>query len=390
MFRSLKEVDVEGKTVLVRVDYNVPLDTKGRITDDTRIRQSLPTIEYLLERNCRVIVMTHLGRPKGHERHYRTDVLAQRLSELLRRSVQKVSSCTGPVVVSTVKRLPEGGVLMLENLRFYPEEEQNRVAFARKLASLADLYVNEAFSNSHRAHASMVGVPSLLHSCAGFTFEHETIVLSRLINKPKRPFVAILGGVKIKDKIATVETVAKTADAVLIGGAMMFTFLRAQGNMVGKSTVENDRVLFAKKQLQLRRKKIVLPVDTMIDLKKKSRSVNVRFIPPEAHGLDIGPKTVKLFRKHLSRAQTVFWNGPLGFCEDKRFAKGTAAIARILSKSRAFTVAGGGDTVDVINHLKLGQSFDFLSTGGGAALDLLAGKNLPALVALEKSARKRF
>jgi phosphoglycerate kinase len=366
--RRVLDAQLSGKRVLVRVDFNVPLTADGQISDDTRMRRAIPLIKFLQKQDAKIILMTHLGRPKKNVPRFRTDKLASHLGTLLNEGVYYTNACIGPRVEREVSQLKPKEILVLQNLRFYPEEEKNNVAFAKGLAKLADVYVNEAFSASHRSHASMVGVPKYAVSYAGPRLETEVDALSGLFNKPKRPFVALLGGVKVKSKIGAIMNLCDRAQYVLIGGAMMFTFLAAQNKDIGASKVELDKIALARSLLKKYGKKIVLPSDAVVSMQgKKCKTVSVTSMPPGWMGLDI----------------------PMGMYEDKRFAKGTRALARVIAESKAYTVIGGGDSVDVVTHLKLTKKFDFVSTGGGAALDMMAGKKLPAIVALEKNA-KRF
>lgn len=387
VFRTLKDIDVSHKRVLLRVDFNVPLDAKGRVVDDTRILAALPTINYLRSKRAIVILMTHLGRPEKVEDRFRLDAIAKRLSKLLKTPVYKFDDVVGNDIENAVGELSWGEVCMLENLRFYPEEEKDDECFASELASLADIYVNDAFSVSHRAHASVHAVTKLLPSVAGFQLQHEVETFDRILHHPKRPFIAVLGGAKVGDKIEVIENLLTKVDALLIGGAMMFTFLKATGIEVGKSKVEPDKIALAKRLLKKSRRKLILPVDCVVASSPASagKIVDVSAIPKGTMGLDIGPKTIGIFEEILKEAKTIVWNGPVGMFEKPRFAKGTNELAKAIAKLNAVKVVGGGDTVDAINKLKLTQKFTHVSTGGGASLEILAGKTLPGIRALEEN-----
>jgi phosphoglycerate kinase len=387
MIPTLKDLPVRaGKKVLVRADLNVPLKD-GKVLDDTRIKESLPTIKYLLGKKAIVLLVSHLGRPNGVDESLRMDPVAERLERLLKRHVLKLDDCVGAEVEDAVNEMHNGDVAVLENVRFHSEEEANDDSFARALAEQADFYVNDAFGSSHRAHASIVGVPKYLPSAAGLLLEKEITMLSRALS-PKKPFVVVLGGAKVSDKIGVIENLAKKAGKILVGGAMMFTFLKALGKSVGKSRLEQDKVGVARQLLRKFGKKIVLPVDVVVaekaDSKAKSKIVSCGAIPKGWIGLDIGPKTVKLFENELKKAKTVVWNGPMGMFELAKFAKGTNEIARFIAKMRATTIVGGGDTAAAVQKLGLAKKFSHVSTGGGASLEFLEGKKLPGIAALER------
>ncbi len=385
--RLLKEADVKGKVVLVRVDFNVPLKN-GKVSDDKRIRAALPTIEYLRKNKARIILMSHLGRPDGKVvDELRLVPVAVRLSKLLKYPVHYKLDCIGESVEDSVRGLHEGDVLLLENLRFYPEEEANDKLFAQKLAALADVYVNDAFGVSHRAHASVHAVTKFLPSYAGFLLQKEVSMLSKLLVKPKRPFVAVMGGAKVSDKIGVIENLLKKVDAVLVGGAMMFTFYKALGYEIGKSKFEADKVQLAKSLLKKGKKKIILPTDVIVAVSteaKDAKVFSVHNIPKNVMGLDVGPETQAVYDEIISEARTVFWNGPMGMFELKPFSKGTFAVAKAMAKCKGVTVVGGGDSVAAIEKLKLDKKFTHVSTGGGASLEFLEGKKLPGIVVLER------
>jgi phosphoglycerate kinase len=385
--KTVEDVSVQGKRVLVRVDFNVPLDN-GEVTDDTRIRAALLTIRYLLEQGAAVILMSHLGRPKGEVHDdLRMDPVARRLSELLGLEVAKLDDCVGPEVEKAAKGLKPGQVLLLENLRFHPEEEANDQGFAQKLASLADIYVNDAFGTAHRSHASTVGVANYLPAVAGFLMERELKMLGQILADPARPFVAILGGAKISGKIGVIRSLLSKVDLLLVGGGMANTFLKAQGHEVGASLVENDSLGVASAILEEGGDKLVLPVDVVVadafSEDANARTVGIDQVPSDWRILDIGPRTVGLFEERLSSAATVVWNGPMGVFEFPRFAAGTVALATSLAGTHATTIVGGGDSVAALQQAGLAEKITHVSTGGGASLEFLEGKTLPGVAALE-------
>ncbi len=387
--KTVRMLDVAGKRVLVRVDFNVPLE-KGTVSDDTRIRAALPTIQYLLEHDARPILCSHLGRPKGKaDPKYSLKPVAVRLGQLLDRPVEMAPDCVGPVVEEMARKLPPGGVLLLENLRFHPEEEANDAKFARALASLADVYVNDAFGSAHRAHASTVGVTAYLPAVAGFLMEKELAFLGRALAAPARPFIAVLGGAKVSDKIKVIHNLLGKVDSLLIGGGMANTFLKAQGKAVGESLVENDKLAEARTLLRDGGSKLILPVDAVVadrlDAGAQTRTVPVDAVPAGWRILDIGPETTERFLQHLSTAQTVVWNGPMGVFELAPFAAGTFAIARALAQlSGATTIIGGGDSAAAVEQAGVAQHMTHISTGGGASLEFLEGKELPGVAALQE------
>jgi len=384
--KTIRDIDVRGKRVLVRVDFNVPLDD-GRVADDTRIRAALPTIQYLMEQGARVILMSHLGRPKGKvKKELRLIPVAERLAELLDRPVAMAVDCVGEEVETAVDRLGPGDVLLLENLRFHPGEEANDPEFVSRLASLAELYVNDAFGTAHRAHASTEGVAHRLPAVAGFLMEKELNFLSKALESPERPFVAILGGAKISDKIGVVDNLLGKVDALLIGGGMANTFLKAQGYQVEQSLVEEESLPLARELLGKAGRKLVMPVDVVVadrfDAEAQSKIVSVEEVPAEWRILDIGPATVERFAQELHTAKTVVWNGTMGVAEFPRFAAGTQAIIEMLAESQATTIVGGGDTAAAVQQAGLVEKMTHVSTGGGASLELLEGKTLPGVAAL--------
>ncbi|KAG7600717.1 Phosphoglycerate kinase [Arabidopsis suecica] len=393
---DLTSADLKGKKVFVRADLNVPLDDNQNITDDTRIRAAIPTIKFLIENGAKVILSTHLGRPKGVTPKFSLTPLVPRLSELLGIEVVKADDCIGPEVESLVASLPEGGVLLLENVRFYKEEEKNEPEFAKKLASLADLYVNDAFGTAHRAHASTEGVTKFLKpSVAGFLLQKELDYLVGAVSNPKRPFAAIVGGSKVSSKIGVIESLLEKCDILLLGGGMIFTFYKAQGLSVGSSLVEEDKLELATSLLakaKARGVSLLLPTDVVIADKfapdANSKIVPASAIPDGWMGLDIGPDSVKTFNEALDTTQTVIWNGPMGVFEFEKFAQGTEAVANKLaelSKKGVTTIIGGGDSVAAVEKVGVAGVMSHISTGGGASLELLEGKVLPGVVALDEA-----
>jgi len=386
---SLGDLDVAGKRVLMRVDFNVPLDDQGEITSDLRIRAALPSIKSILERGGSLILMSHLGRPKGQMvEKLRMNPVGVRLGELLGKPVRKLQDCIGPQVEAAVSEMQDGDVILLENLRFHPEEETGDNTFAQSLAGLADLYVNDAFGAAHRAHASVVGVSRHLPSAAGLLLLKEIKFLSLLLQKPEVPFIAILGGAKVSDKIGTIENLLNRLSALLIGGAMAYTFLKASGKSVGNSRVEEESIDTAKTILASAEEQAVellLPEDHLL-ARKLDPSAETMIadgeIPAGWLGVDIGPKTIDTYVSKIQEAKTIFWNGPVGIFEMEPFAQGSKAIAQALAASTATTVVGGGDTATAVEAFGLVDEMTHVSTGGGAALELLEGKELPGIAAL--------
>jgi phosphoglycerate kinase len=384
--RSVRDLDVRDKRVLVRVDFNVPVKD-GEVTDDTRIRRALPTIRYLLEEGARPKLISHLGRPKGEpDPKYAMDPVAARLEELLGEPVVKLDAAVGPEVEEALDDWDGRGVVLLENSRFYPGETSNDPGFADQLAALADLYVNDAFGAAHRAHATTVGVAERLPAAAGLLMEEEIDYLDKVLKDPERPFVAILGGAKVSDKLGVIRSLLGTADSLLIGGAMGFTFFKAQGYEIGNSLVEDDYLEEAKRLMAEAGDRLVLPVDVVVaevmEEGAESETVASGGIPSGKMGLDIGPQTVDLFEGHISGASTIFWNGPMGVFEIDAFAKGTEGVARAVAESRATSVVGGGDSVAAVNKLGLEDRMSHISTGGGASLEYVEGKELPGIAVL--------
>ncbi|MCD6309564.1 MAG: phosphoglycerate kinase [Candidatus Eremiobacteraeota bacterium] len=385
----VSDIDVNGKSVLVRVDFNVPIKN-GVISDDTRIRAALPTILYLLDHNAAVILMSHLGRPKGKViEELRMAPVGKRLSELLNRPVKTLKDCIGPEVREAVKSMKPGDVILLENLRFHPEEEaKSDDGFTRELASLGDIYVNDAFGTAHRPHASTTRVAHHLPAVAGFLMEKELNFLGKLLLNPDHPFLAILGGIKVSDKIGVFKNMVNLVNGFLVGGAMAFTFLKVQGKETGKSILDEKEDL-AKEIIDLCKQKgveLLLPVDVLVatgmEAGISSEIVDVDHIPPGKMGVDIGPRTEELFASRIRFAKTIFWNGPMGVFENPDFAHGTLAVARAIADSSALSCVGGGDSVSAIKKMGLEDKFTHISTGGGASLEFLEGEELPGVAVL--------
>ena len=390
--KTIKDVNVEGKRVFVRCDFNVPLDAEGNITDDNRIRAALPTIKYLLDHGAKVVLASHLGRPKnGPEEKYSLKPVAKRLNELLGGKVTMANDVIGEDAQAKVAALKNGEAVLLENVRFHKEEEKNDPEFAKKLAAFADIYVNDAFGTAHRAHASTEGISHFVKtSVAGFLIEKELEIMGGALNNPKRPFVAILGGAKVSDKIGVINNLLEKVDKLLIGGAMAYTFIVAKGGKVGKSMLETDKVDLAKELLEKAAAKgveLYLPVDTVIANEFKadaeSKVCPTMEIPDEWEGLDIGPKTAEIFADVIKSAKTVIWNGPMGVFEFPKFAVGTKAVAQALADNpEATTIIGGGDSAAAIEQLGYADKVTHISTGGGASLEYLEGKVLPGIACL--------
>jgi len=392
--RSVRDLDARGKRVLVRVDFNVPVK-EGRVTDDTRIRRALPTVRHLLSEGAQPVLISHLGRPKGGpDPKYSMDPVAQRLEEVLGEPVLKLDAAVGLEVEEALDSWDGSGVVLLENSRFYPGETKNDPEFSGQLASLADLYVDDAFGAAHRAHATTVGVAEQLPAAAGLLLEEEVDYLDGVLESPERPFVAILGGAKVSDKLGVIESLLGVADTLLIGGAMCFTFFKAKEHEVGDSLVEDDYIEEAARLMDEAGEKLVLPVDVVVadsmEEDAGGETVGVDEIPADKMGLDIGARTVELFEERISDARTIFWNGPMGVFEIDAFARGTEGVARAVAaagESGATTVIGGGDSVAAVSELGLEEKMSHISTGGGASLEYIEGKELPGVAVLpEKGA----
>jgi len=388
--KSVKDIDVKGKRVLVRVDFNVPIE-KGRISDDTRIRASLPTIQYLMEQGAKTALVSHLGRPDGQVKEdLRMGPVAARLSELLGKPVDYVQESVGPEVEKRVKALPAGGVAMLENVRFHSEEEKNDDGFAKQLAALADVYVNDAFGTAHRAHASTEGVARHLPAVAGLLLQREIDVIGQALDKPQRPFVAIVGGAKVSDKIGVLENLMSKVDTLLIGGGMANTFLVAIGCQVGESLLEKDKVSLARDLIHTaseRKVHLMLPKDvgagSAFSNDAETKVVSCQETPPGWRIMDIGPATIQQYSEAIVGAKTILWNGPMGVFEMDKFAEGTRAMAQAVAECKGLTIVGGGDSVAALEQAGLASRISHVSTGGGATLELLEGKTLPGVAALQ-------
>ena len=390
--KTLKDFDYKGKKVLVRCDFNVPMDENQNITDDIRITSSLPTINYLIEQGAKVILMSHLGRPKGEPNpKYSLEPVAKRLSNLLKKEV--IFAADDKVVSDKVKadleNMKDGDVALLQNTRYRKEEEKNEENFAKDLASLGELYVNDAFGTSHRAHASNVGVSTYLPSAVGFLVEKEISIMGKALESPERPFVAILGGAKVSDKIGVIDNLLNKVDTILICGGMAYTFLKAFGYNIGRSLLEEDKIELAKSLMEKAANKgvtLMLPQDVVVAKEFKNdtefRTVNIDSIPDDMEGLDIGEKTIKQFTEIIKSAKTIVWNGPAGVFEMENFNKGTYAIAKAMTESNATTIIGGGDSAAAVEKAGLADKITHVSTGGGASLELLEGKVLPGIAAI--------
>jgi len=390
---SIRDLDLAGKRVFIRVDFNVPL-ADDRVTDDTRIRETLPTLRFAIERGARLVLASHLGRPKGKpDPKYSLAPVAARLAELLGQPVEFAVDCIGTEVETKSRALSDGGVLLLENVRFHPEEEKNDDAFSRQLAALCDgLFVCDAFGSAHRAHASVVGITHHVHqAAAGLLMERELEYLGRALTSPERPFVAILGGAKVSDKIEVVQNLMRVADAMLIGGAMAYTFLKSEGVGVGRSLVEDDKLDLARdllRQVRARKFQFSLPADHVVAASPdalETQTLDIRETPADMMGLDIGPRTVELFRDALRGARTILWNGPLGMFEKPAFAGGTLGVAKAVAdatRAGATSIVGGGDSVAAVHQARVSADISHISTGGGASLEFLAGRTLPGVAAL--------
>ncbi|OGP67909.1 MAG: phosphoglycerate kinase [Deltaproteobacteria bacterium RBG_19FT_COMBO_43_11] len=390
--KYIDQLDLKGKKVFLRVDFNVPMDKSGNVTDDTRVRAQLPTIKYALDKGAKVIIASHLGRPKGKRvEELSLKPVVKILSKLLNKDVAFVDDCIGEKAQVAADKMKEGDVILLENLRFHPGEDKNDAEFARQLASLGDIYIDDAFAVSHRAAASNSAITEFVKICAaGFLLKNEIEYFRRAMVNPARPFVTIIGGAKVSDKIGVLEKIIEKVDKLLVGGGMAFTFLKAQGNSIGKSLCEEDMLDVARKIMQKAKEKNVqflLPVDAVI-AKSASADAEVKVcgikeIPPDWMGLDIGPATISLFSDALQGVKTIVWNGPLGMFELAPFSKGTFALANAVANSGALSIIGGGDTDTAVHQAGLSAKMSYMSTGGGAFLELLEGKTLPGIAALE-------
>ena len=389
--KTVRDIDLKGKKVFVRCDFNVPMDKEQNITDNTRIVAAIPTIKYLLEQNCKIILASHLGRPKGEVKpEYSLKPVAKELSKLLNTEVIMSNDVIGEDATTKAENLKEGEILLLENVRFHKEETDNETEFAKKLASMAEIFVNDAFGAAHRAHASTAGIAEYIPAVSGFLIEKELNVLGNAINNPERPFMAILGGAKVSDKIGVIDSLLDKVDTLMIGGGMAYTFFKAQGYNVGNSLCEVDKIDLALQAMEKAKQKgvkLLLPVDTKVGKEFKpdteSKTVAWTEIPDEWEGFDIGEKTIEMFKEELKNAKTVIWNGPLGLFEFDQFAIGTNEIAKALSELEATTIIGGGDSGAAVEKAGLADKMTHISTGGGASLEFLEGKKLPGIECLE-------
>lgn len=389
--KTLKDVNVKGKRVFCRVDFNVPMNN-GKVTDDTRIKAVLPTITYLKNEGAKVILASHLGRPKGQVvEEMRLTPVAERLSELIGSQVRKVDEAYGEAVKSVIAEMKDGDILLLENVRFYPGEQKNDPELARSFAELADLYVNDAFGTSHRAHASTEGIARHLPGVVGFLLEQELDILGKVLSNPERPFTAIIGGAKVKDKIGVIDNLLDKVDHLIIGGGLAWTFIKAKGYEIGKSLLEEDKIELAKSFMKKAEEKGVqfhMPIDAVVAdqfaADANAQIVSVENIPDDAIALDIGPETSALYREVINKSKLVIWNGPMGVFEFDQFANGTREVAETLATSEAYSVIGGGDSAAAVEKFNLASKMDHISTGGGASLRVMEGKPLPGVVALEE------
>jgi len=389
--KTVKDIEVSGKKVLVRCDFNVPQDENGNITDNRRIISSLETIKYLLDNNAKVILCSHLGRPKGEiKKEFSLAPVAKELSKLLNKEVKLASDVIGESAKKMTKDMKEGEIVLLENVRFHREETDNDPEFAKKLASLAEIFVNDAFGTAHRAHASTAGIANYLPAVAGFLIEKEINFMGKALEEPERPFMAILGGRKVSDKIGVIEALLEKVDTLMIGGAMAYTFFKSMGYNVGNSICELDKLDLAKQLMEKANQKgvkFMLPVDTKIGREfskdTESKTVSYKEIPDEWEGFDIGPETIKIYKEELQKAKTVIWNGPVGLFEFDQFAIGTNEIAKALTTLDAITIIGGGDSAAAVEKAGLSDKITHISTGGGASLEFLEGKKLPGIECLQ-------
>ncbi|MEH7450961.1 MULTISPECIES: phosphoglycerate kinase [Bacillaceae] len=387
--KSLHDIDVKGKRVFCRVDFNVPM-ANGEVTDDTRIRAALPTIQYLIENGAKVILASHLGRPKGQvNEDMRLNAVATRLSEKLGKNVIKADEAYGPKVQEEISKMNEGDVLLLENVRFYPGEEKNDEALAKEFASLADVYVNDAFGAAHRAHATTAGIAKHIPAVAGFLMEKEINVLGKALSNPERPFTAIIGGAKVRDKIGVIENLLEKVDNLIIGGGLAYTFLKAKGYEIGQSLLEEDKIDLANEFIQKAEAKGVkfyMPIDAIIADKfgedANTQEVDIDSIPSDWQALDIGPKTTALYADVIKSSKLVIWNGPMGVFEIDKFAQGTKGVAQALADSDAYSIIGGGDSAAAAEKFGLADKMSHISTGGGASLEFMEGKELPGVALL--------
>jgi 3-phosphoglycerate kinase len=389
--KTIEDIDLKNKRVIVRVDYNIPLDAEGNVVDNTRIKLSLPTLKYLIENRAKIILMSHLGRPKGEvDEKYRLTPAVEVLERLIKKPIKKFDEIYSEKISDYISNdMKPGEIVMLENLRFSPGEKSNDRGFARELASLADIYVDDAFGAAHRDHASIVGVPEYLPAVSGFLMKKEVEVLSKLLENPERPFIAVLGGSKVSDKIKVIQNLMDKVDVLILGGGMTYTFLKAKGYGIGRSICEEDQLQYSLDMIALAKKngvKMMLPVDIVVAKEfsedAESKNVSIEEIPEEWEGMGIGAMTTEAYIAEISKAGTVFWNGPMGVFEFKNFEKSTREISTAISNSSAITVVGGGDTLAAIKKFGLNDKFSHVSSGGGAAMEFLEGKILPGIAVL--------
>ncbi len=387
--KTMKDVDVKGKRVFVRVDFNVPMED-GNITDDTRIRAAIPTITDLVNRGAKVILASHLGRPKGEvKEEFRLTAVGKRLSELMNQQVTKLDESIGETVESTVEQMQDGDIVLLENVRFHKGEEKNDEELSKSFAKLADLYVNDAFGAAHRAHASTEGIAKYIPAVSGLLMEKELEVLGKALSNPERPFTAIIGGAKVKDKIGVIENLLDKVDHLIIGGGLSFTFIKAQGHSIGKSLLEEDKIELARGFIEKAKEKGVqlhMPIDAVVanEFSKdaETKVVDIDNIPEEWMGLDIGPKTAEKYSEVIKQSKLIIWNGPMGVFEMEKFENGTKTVANAMAETEGYTIIGGGDSAAAVEKFNVAQEMDHISTGGGASLELMEGKQLPGIVAL--------
>lgn len=389
--KTIEDLELTGKNVLVRLDFNVPMDSEGQITDDRRIKEALKTITYLINNNAKTILMSHLGRPKGKfDMKYSLEPIAKRLAELLNKEVIMAKDVIGPDAKNKVDNLKAGQVMLLENVRFQPEEEKNDESFSKSLAAFGEIYINDAFGTAHRAHSSTAGVAKYLPSAIGFLIKKEIDVMGKAISNPERPFVAILGGAKVSDKIGVIENLLDKVDVLLIGGGMAYTFFKAKGYEIGKSILEEEKVDLAREIMAKAEKKgvkLLLPIDTVVadefHAESPYKTVDSNAIPANMMGLDIGEKARVMFSQEIEDAKTIVWNGPMGVFEMDAFAKGTLALAQAMSRSKGITIIGGGDSAAAVEKLGYADKMTHISTGGGASLEFLEGKALPGIEVID-------
>ena len=387
--KTMNDIDVQGKRVFVRVDFNVPMDN-GTVADDTRIRAAIPTIEQLTNKGAKVILASHLGRPKGEvKEEMRLTAVGKRLSELINKPVTKLDESIGSVVESTIEQMKNGDIVLLENVRFHKGEEKNCEDLAKNFAKLADYYVNDAFGTAHRAHASTEGIAKYIPAVSGFLMEKELDVLGKALSNPERPFTAIIGGAKVKDKIGVIDNLLDKVDNLIIGGGLSFTFVKAQGYEIGKSLLEEDKIELAKGFIEKAKEKgvnLYMPIDAVVAKEfsndTDAKIVDIDSIPEDWMGLDIGPKTAKKYREVILNSNLIIWNGPMGVFEMDKFAEGTKKVAEAMAETKGYTIIGGGDSAAAVEKFNVADKMNHISTGGGASLELMEGKQLPGIVAL--------